>query len=969
MTFNTDNRGFARMLKVKETLFADPVFSAAIAACFNELGFNEPDVALQTSDALKHRHDKSIKDSVWGMMHFAPDEMALINSPIVQRLRRVKQLGFSYLTYPTAEHSRFSHTLGVTHVVKNLLRSIDDMAARQSHFHVGNVEIPLFNIAASEHRQLKQSIVHAAILHDIGHVAFSHAGEQAIKFNSNCMLVGGMPVRRFLKVFSRHEFSSDLSECLSIALCLSPQFHAFYKTVVGRNEVTKDVANLCCFIAGVPHEDRYPGLANIISGAVVDADKIDYLSRDARECGIPVGVDTARIFLHSTLIDVSKDTATQLNSNHAGLVHKSGIPPGVHFIVNSAGIDTYDELTKTRTVMYNRVYLHHLTRNAEQMLFQALRIHAGTGTVELFDIFNLGDVELLNFLKAGAAAPIAGRISTRRLMKRALLLSRPLSGLYAPLDAIFNEKIWSEGNRDANIQDKNIEVLTQSPWRVWGRLVPLDQRPSASPIPDLVKSIQERAPAIREALDPAFRASEFTGEVLVGFAERLNPKPAREVLVREKRAIARSVEWTKAEELAQAEAISKAVDYIYSDGDWLRAVRVASLVVLSEFASAQKEGAVDDAIDADGGHEPATFQILPALNLAIEEVSSRIGFDLDELISDLEQAGEYGLLGEEHRLVPLRADLRDECQNMAKRFHLFLGEKGWSVTPRAMDAFIRQFPAKLRREALDLVGQIRLLDRNTSLVSLSKIVDGLERENLENIAICRFSPNSGNWVGMLFEADAKAELEARGHEFCKNISELNTALSRTPGRPILFVDDQFGTGGQAEAQVRFWSGQTRSEWPPEIRDEQNIDLTEILPDLRELMMTSSSLVLGFAFGTKAGKTRIEKAAADVGFANLSVRFSKELESRTSSLSDDMKSFLEDVGVQVLSHVRTRDGKVDLDGCRRDALGYSGTASVVLTQNNVPSHVITALWCPGIFNKKAWIPLFLRRGYRKHLVLS
>lgn len=132
MTFNTDNRGFARMLKVKETLFADPVFSAAIAACFNELGFNEPDVALQTSDALKHRHDKSIKDSVWGMMHFAPDEMALINSPIVQRLRRVKQLGFSYLTYPTAEHSRFSHTLGVTHVVKNLLRSIDDMAARQS---------------------------------------------------------------------------------------------------------------------------------------------------------------------------------------------------------------------------------------------------------------------------------------------------------------------------------------------------------------------------------------------------------------------------------------------------------------------------------------------------------------------------------------------------------------------------------------------------------------------------------------------------------------------------------------------------------------------------------------------------------------------------------------------------------------------------------------------------------------------
>src|SRR5947208_4036381 len=67
---------------------------------------------------------KAVKDAVWGMIDLTEKETVLIDSPIVQRLRFVKQLGVTYLTYPTAGHSRFEHTLGAMHQAERMLRAI-----------------------------------------------------------------------------------------------------------------------------------------------------------------------------------------------------------------------------------------------------------------------------------------------------------------------------------------------------------------------------------------------------------------------------------------------------------------------------------------------------------------------------------------------------------------------------------------------------------------------------------------------------------------------------------------------------------------------------------------------------------------------------------------------------------------------------------------------------------------------------
>ncbi|MEM4793666.1 MAG: HD domain-containing protein, partial [Pyrobaculum sp.] len=62
-------------------------------------------------------YKKAIRDPVHGFIKLTEEEVRLIDGePLIQRLRYIKQLGFAYLVYPTATHSRFDHSLGVMHI-------------------------------------------------------------------------------------------------------------------------------------------------------------------------------------------------------------------------------------------------------------------------------------------------------------------------------------------------------------------------------------------------------------------------------------------------------------------------------------------------------------------------------------------------------------------------------------------------------------------------------------------------------------------------------------------------------------------------------------------------------------------------------------------------------------------------------------------------------------------------------------
>jgi HD superfamily phosphohydrolase len=110
---------------------------------------------------------KEINDAIWGTIKISPLEVVVIDSPLVQRLRLIRQLGVVHWVYPGATHSRFEHSLGVLHQAQQLVNAINQASG------AGPGAAPIDSVMSALVRL-------CAILHDIGHGVFSHVSEHAL---------------------------------------------------------------------------------------------------------------------------------------------------------------------------------------------------------------------------------------------------------------------------------------------------------------------------------------------------------------------------------------------------------------------------------------------------------------------------------------------------------------------------------------------------------------------------------------------------------------------------------------------------------------------------------------------------------------------------------------------------------------------------------------------------------------------
>ena len=176
-----------------------------------------------------------IRDPLWDNIRVDPPALLALDTPPVQRLRYIRQLGHTFLVYPGATHTRFEHALGAYHLTRRALALLGDQGETSP---------------ASEEDCL--AVRMAALLHDVGHYPFSHTLEEA-----------GFPSHEVLGAAKLRE--GALGECL---------------TRVGGRDFPAAVGEL---ISGV---SRSP-LQGLISGSI-DLDKVDYLSRDARDVWRPL---------------------------------------------------------------------------------------------------------------------------------------------------------------------------------------------------------------------------------------------------------------------------------------------------------------------------------------------------------------------------------------------------------------------------------------------------------------------------------------------------------------------------------------------------------------------------------------------------------------------------------------------------------------------------------------------------------
>ena len=336
-----------------------------------------------------------LRDPVHGLVAFESDEERvvelLIDTPEVQRLRRVRQLGVTSLAFPGAEHTRFAHAIGAAFVMKLLL-------ARLRAIHG---DLPYWQKLTSDHAR---DALAAALLHDVGHGPMSHLFEDAIV---------GTP---------HHETWTE-------RVVLDA------KTGVNRALVSLD-PSMPARVADLVH-GRHPlaYLAKAVSGTF-DVDRCDYLLRDAHATGVRYG---------------NYDLEWLLRSLRLSPVTREGKAPALA-IDGAKGLPAIEAFILARLFMFQQVYLHKATRAAEWMIRTALAraaklIASGTRlpgvpraidvaargeAIALGDYLELDDAVLMAALHAWESASDPGLADlARRVRARALFKTLELFGEHA----------------------------------------------------------------------------------------------------------------------------------------------------------------------------------------------------------------------------------------------------------------------------------------------------------------------------------------------------------------------------------------------------------------------------------------------------------------------------------------------------------------------------------------------------------
>lgn len=247
--------------------------------------------------------EKIYRDSVHNIIRLKTDSdegkllVRLIDTAEFQRLRRVRQLGLAHFAYQAAEHSRFTHSLGALHLATRILAKLELS----------------YKVSAEN----KIAVRSAALLHDIGHGAFSHVIEPILGFHH---------------------------EQFTIEAVLSKD------TEVGR-VLDGFSAELPEKIAAIIRGDFRPmSLAQLVSSQL-DVDRMDYLLRDSLMTGAKYGIYDLEWIIKSLEIDEEND----------------------RLYVSARGIYAVEDYLQARYYMFRQVYFHRTLRSAEAVLHSLLR--------------------------------------------------------------------------------------------------------------------------------------------------------------------------------------------------------------------------------------------------------------------------------------------------------------------------------------------------------------------------------------------------------------------------------------------------------------------------------------------------------------------------------------------------------------------------------------------------------------------
>jgi uncharacterized protein len=307
-----------------------------------------------------------IRDPLYGPITLDDTACRLIDTAAFQRLRRVRQLSLASVLYPSAMHTRFEHSVGVYHLAREMVRQL-----------AGAGELEAGEVAD------QALIAYAGLLHDAGQHMCAHLLDEF-----------GYPGITHEEAGAALFHGGEVGEILARS---------------GIPDAGERIAAL------VQHRSEHP-LAGVVAGAC-DADKLDYLIRDAYHCGLPAGFDQQHL-RDSLCVVVNPATGRRETA------------------LEEHAVASFEHMLYSKNALFRNVYFHPTVRGAMVMLRALVVAGLEAGLLASDELHRWSDEELFTVLRvraagSGAGGPLAlvhsllDRLLARRLYRCAVSL--PLS--------------------------------------------------------------------------------------------------------------------------------------------------------------------------------------------------------------------------------------------------------------------------------------------------------------------------------------------------------------------------------------------------------------------------------------------------------------------------------------------------------------------------------------------------------------
>jgi len=286
----------------------------------------------------RDRPTELIRCPVHGFIHYSANERVVIDHPVFQRLRNVRQLALTHYVYPGATHSRFEHSLGVMEMAT---RAIDSVGLKHKKLIVKELSaVP--ELRKDTWSRARQTLRMFALLHDVGHPAFSHAAEEVIP-GGNHEDVSRYVVEKVLGPTLRELFFGGMVALLSRLFEKSPD---------------------TTFLRGV------------VAGEM-DMDRTDYLLRDSLHCGVEYGRFDFRRLIESLTVYKNRDTDR------------------IELALERGGEHTFEALILARYQMNTQVYYHRLRRIYDYYLTEYMKLWGKSHYNTMDDVLRWDDIKVL----------------------------------------------------------------------------------------------------------------------------------------------------------------------------------------------------------------------------------------------------------------------------------------------------------------------------------------------------------------------------------------------------------------------------------------------------------------------------------------------------------------------------------------------------------------------------------------------